>query len=71
MLPSGGMKYIAAIFVAGVVYLVLARQAPVAQAVHAITQAPSPGTDYFKQPLDRTHEVLDQARKRADDPAVK
>jgi len=63
------MKYIAVILVAGATYLFLAHQAPVGQAVKAVTQ-PTPGTDFLKQPLDRTHEVLDQARTRANDPAL-
>lgn len=29
-----------------------------------------PGTDWLKAPLDRTHEVLDQAKTRAKDPAL-
>ena len=35
----------------------------------AATPAPAypPGTNYFKQPLDRTHEVLDQVRKQRRD----
>jgi hypothetical protein len=65
------MRYIAVLLVAGATYLFLARQAPVEQAVHAITQAPAPGTDFLKSPLDRTHEVLQQARAHADDPGLK
>jgi len=65
------MKYIAVLVIAGATYLLLARQAPVAPAVNAITQAPSPGTDFLKRPIDRTKEVLQQARNRVDDPALK
>ena len=63
------MKYIALLVIAGAVYLFLAHQAPISQAVNAL--APKPGTDFLKQPLDRTQEVLQQARVRADDPALK
>ena len=62
------MKYIVVILIAGGTYLFFA-QAPAGQAVHAI--APAPGTDFLKRPLDRTQEVLQQARTRADDPALK
>jgi hypothetical protein len=65
------MKYIAVILVAGATYLILARQAPVGQAVNAIAQPAAPGTDFLKAPLDRTQQVLQQARVRADDPAFK
>ena len=61
------MKYIAVLLIAGATYFYLARQAPIATAVQAITQAPTPGTDFLKRPLDRTHEVLTQARARAGD----
>jgi hypothetical protein len=61
------MKYFAVLLIAAATYFFLARQAPVATAVQAITQAPAPGTDFLKRPLDRTHEVLTQARARADD----
>ena len=65
------MKYIAVLVIAGATYLFLAQQTPVAPAVKAITQAPEAGTDFLKRPLDRTQEVLKQARTRADDPALK
>jgi hypothetical protein len=73
MLFSFGMKYIAVLLVAGGIYFFLARQAPVGQAVKAVAMAPAqaPGTDFLKRPLDRTQEVLRQARQRADDPAFK
>ncbi|MGA3169869.1 MAG: hypothetical protein ABSE62_02545 [Chthoniobacteraceae bacterium] len=64
------MRYIAVLLIAGATYLYLAHQAPVKQAVDAVTQSPTPGTDFLKAPLDRTHEVLDQARNRAADPAL-
>jgi hypothetical protein len=66
--PSSFMKYIAVLLVAGTVYLVLARPAPVASAAHS--RASAAGSDFLKEPLDRTHEVLDQARSRAKDPAL-
>jgi len=71
MLLSGFMKYLAVVIIAGATYFFLAQKTPVAQGVHAITQAPEAGTDFLKRPLDRTHEVLDQARAHADDPALK
>jgi hypothetical protein len=63
------MKYFAVILIAGATYFYLAHQAPVAPVVKAIAD-PTPGTDFLKAPLDRTHEVLQQARNRADDPAL-
>jgi hypothetical protein len=69
MLHKSPVKYIAATLIAGLAYLYLAHQAPVTQAVSAV--APAPGSDFLKRPLDRTHEVLQQARTRADDPALK
>ena len=65
------MKYIAVLVIAGATYLFLAHQAPVGPAVKAVTQAPEAGTDFLKRPLDRTQEVLQQAKVRADDPALK
>ncbi len=65
------MKYIAVLVIAGASYFYLARQAPVGQAVNAITDTRTPGADFLKRPLDRTQEVLQQARVRADDPALK
>ncbi|HEX4085495.1 MAG TPA: hypothetical protein VHY22_11325 [Chthoniobacteraceae bacterium] len=65
------MKYAAVILIAAGTYFYLARQAPVKQAVEAVTAAPGQGTDFLKRPLDRTREVLQQARQRADDPALK
>lgn len=70
MLLLGLMKYLAVIVVAGATYLYLAHKTPVGQAVNAITQSPqayTPGTDFLKRPLDRTQEVLQQARVRAND----
>ena len=65
------MKYIAVLLIAGATYLILARHAPVAQAVDAIIQAPTPGSNFLKRPLDRTQDVLKQARAHADDPELK
>jgi hypothetical protein len=62
------MKYIAVLVIAGGVYLTLARPAHVAPA--AGTDTSTPGTDFLKAPLDRTHEVLNQAHTRAQDPAL-
>jgi len=70
------MKYIAALLVAGGVYLTLARPMPAGPAGGATPGASAqsddstPGTDFLKNPLDRTHEVLKQARTRAQDPAL-
>jgi hypothetical protein len=68
------MKYIAALLVAGGVYLMLIRPAPQGSAGKAGAPAQAdeftPGTDFLKRPLDRTHEVLDQAKTRAQDPAL-
>jgi len=68
------MKYIAVLFVAGGIFALLA---------HHSTQMPSlnipgsdqsdsatPGTDFLKAPLDRTHEVMNQAKTRAQDPSL-
>jgi hypothetical protein len=64
------MKYIAALLVAGGVYAMIAHKVPVKAAVPAASDASAPGTDFLKRPLDRTHEVLDQAHARAQDPAL-
>jgi len=68
------MKYIAALLVAGGVYAMLTHHAPVQPATPAAPEngflASKPGTDFLKEPLDRTHEVLDQARTRSQDPAL-
>ncbi len=68
LLPSDSMKYIAVLLVAGGVYLYLGRPAPVKTGASSPPEAT--GTDFLKAPLDRTHEVLKQARGRADDPAL-
>jgi hypothetical protein len=69
-----GMKYIAVLLVAGGVYCILARQITVKPAAPAAPAngflASKPGTDFLKEPLDRTHEVLDQAKQRSQDPAL-
>jgi hypothetical protein len=64
------MKYIAALLVAGGVYAMIAHQSPVKPATPAASDASQPGTDFLKAPLDRTHQVLDQAHARAQDPAL-
>jgi hypothetical protein len=68
------MKYIATLLVAGGIYSMLAHHLPVAPAAPAAPEngflASKPGTDFLKEPLDRTHEVLDQARTRSQDPAL-
>jgi hypothetical protein len=65
------MKYIAALLVAGGVYVMLTHKEPVKPAAAAAQAEDSkPGTDWLKAPLDRTHEVLDQAKTRAKDPAL-
>jgi hypothetical protein len=68
------MKYIAVLLVAGGVYLTLARPVlvPASGATPGASQSDdsAAGTDFLKAPLDRTHEVLKQARTRAQDPAL-
>jgi len=64
MLFSAAMKYLMVMLVAGGTWLVVAHKAPAPQ---ASAPAYTPGTDFLKAPLDRTHEVLDQARERAKD----
>jgi hypothetical protein len=61
------MKYIAVLLVAGGIYVMLTHHAPVTPAP---AQAAAPHEDWLKEPLDRTHEVLDQAKTRAHDPAL-
>ncbi len=63
------MKYIAVTLIAGLVYLAITRHATLPAAANAAA-SPTPGTDFLKAPLDRTHEVLQQARVRANDPAL-
>lgn len=67
------MKYIAVIILAVAIYLFLKPQSQIAPSATdtVATQAPSPRTDFLKRPIDRTNEVLQQARNRADDPALK
>jgi hypothetical protein len=65
------MKYIAAILVAGGVYMFLSHHGPVSwQAAKASEPAMTPGTDFLKEPLDRTHEVLSQVKQNTKDPAL-
>jgi hypothetical protein len=66
---SNPIKYIAALLVAGGVYAMIAHKTPVKPAAPA-ADASQPGTDFLKAPLDRTHQVLDQAHARAQDPAL-
>jgi CBS-domain-containing membrane protein len=71
------MKYLAVLAVGGAIYLYFAcmpkhpPEDPVAT-VKALTGASDtePGTDFLKEPLDRTHEVMKQAKQRSDDPAL-
>jgi hypothetical protein len=65
------MKYIAVLLVAGGVYVMLSHhRAPVSPEATDQSAAATPGTDWLKEPLDRTHEVLDQAKTRTKDPAL-
>ena len=64
------MKYIAVLIVAGGVYLMLSHHVPVSPASNGAAASATPGTDWLKEPLDRTHEVLDQAKVRTKDPAL-
>jgi hypothetical protein len=73
------MKYLGLFVVLVIIYVVLARQAPVAQVKDAIVQtevapltqggrepAPTAGAT-LKRPLDRTHEVLANVKARNGD----
>lgn len=65
------MKYIAVLFVAGGIYVMLSHHhAPASPAAASASADATPGTDWLKAPLDRTHEVLDQAKTRTKDPAL-
>lgn len=66
------MKYIAVLLVAGGIYMALVRPHGDAagKAGASASQSATPGTDFLKEPLDRTHEVLDQAKERTKDPAL-
>lgn len=72
------MKYLFLLAVVAIVYVVLARQTPVAAVTAAVTAsevapfatgqrdpAPPAATSALKRPLDRTHAVLDQAKARS------
>jgi len=59
------MKYIFLIAIVAIVYVVLFRHAPVAEVKQAVKQEDS-GIN-LKRPIDRTHEVLDQVKKRNGD----
>jgi hypothetical protein len=67
--PSIAMKYIAALLVAGGVYVMITHKAPL-PAKAAGTADSSAHEDWLKSPIDRTHQVLDQAKTRAGDPAL-
>jgi hypothetical protein len=70
------MKYLSLIAGLAVIYFVLARHTPVSDVKEAmsgteaapLTQGPRDpaprASDPFKQPLDRTHAVLDQVKAR-------
>jgi hypothetical protein len=58
------MKYVAVLVIAGTIYLLLGRPEP------ANPAGPVSTMDFLKSPLDRTHDVLKQARGRADDPGL-
>lgn len=68
------MRYLLVIIVLAAVYLFLVKRnakqpEPVVNATpapaHSATPSPgtTPGTNVFKRPLDRTHEVIDQVQK--------
>jgi hypothetical protein len=68
------MRYFLTFIIAGNFYLFACRQDPTA----AVVQKPSPSAqpapttsanNFIKRPLDRTHSVLDQARKQRDENA--
>ena len=70
MLHWEGMKYIAVLLVAGGLYVALTHHEPAKPAPVAAADASKPGTDWLKAPLDRTHEVLNQAKTRTQDPSL-
>jgi ABC-type microcin C transport system permease subunit YejB len=70
------MKYVFLLAAVAAIYFFLIRSAPVAPVADAVAQkevvplttggrdvAP-PASNFLKRPLDRTHEVLDQAKQR-------
>ncbi|MGB8168610.1 MAG: hypothetical protein WCF18_14025 [Chthoniobacteraceae bacterium] len=73
------MKYLGLIVVVAIIYFVLARESPVDQVKEAIVQteaapltqggpAPVPtSASPLKQPLDRTHDVLEKVKARNGD----
>lgn len=73
------MKYLAVLAVLAIVYLVLARQAPVADVTEAMAQADAvplaqgarevapAATSSAKRPIDRTNAVLQQVKERNGD----
>ena len=64
------MKYLAVLAIAGGIYLYITYlpKHPVPIIPPELTS--SGGTDFLKEPIDRTHEVMKQAKTRADDPAL-
>ena len=69
------MKYLAILAAVAIVYLVLARQAPVAAVSTAVSQSEvtplttgsrevAPANTALKRPFDRTHDALNQVQKR-------
>lgn len=71
------MRLFVILLVPAAVYFFMFRSSPVGPVVKTITEAPaivpasgaSTPSDFLKRPLDRTHEVLEQARTKANDPA--
>lgn len=59
------MKYIFLIAGVAIVYLILFRHAPLKEVKQAAQQEDS--SINLKRPIDRTHEVLDQVKKRNGD----
>jgi len=68
------MKYIVVLFIAGGIFAALTHKPLVLPTRKPDTSDQiddsTPGTDFLKAPLDRTHQVLDQAKTRAQDPAL-
>ena len=70
------MRLFVILLVPAAVYFFMFRSSPVGPVVKTITEAPaivpaagasSTPSDFLKRPLDRTHEVLEQARTRTND----
>ena len=59
------MKYVFLLGAVALVYVVLIRQSPLAQVKQTATQVDSADSGVnLKRPINRTHEVLDQVKKR-------